>query len=179
MKQFVLILTTTLLMASCATTLTPFTDDLRKENNWSKQQMAQIQFYVSTDVILQRKLKMEGEGSEIVSGKIRMVNGERMEEVLIPRGTPGVITFNPEDNRIGVSFEDGDDRYLMFGPDANRDDRYYVLASDWQNRIGKVNYEGKTWFMSTPSGNAYLLVDLKKVNQYQKQQRQAKGRTIN
>lgn len=179
MKQLVLFLSASLVLASCATTLTPFTDNLRKENNWGKEQLAQIQFYVSTDVVLQRKLKLESDGSEIISGKIRVVNGERLEEVIIPRGTPGVITFNPADNRIGVSFEDGDDRYLMFGPDADRGSKYYVLASDWQNRVGKINYEGKTWFMSSPGGNAYLLVDLKKVNQYQKQQRKAKGRTIN
>lgn len=179
MKQLVLFSLVSVLMVSCATTLTPFTDDLRKENGWSKEQIQKIQFYVSEDVILQRKLKLDSEGSEIISGKIRMVNGERMEEVIIPRGTPGVITFNPADNRVGVSFEDGDDRYLMFGPVSTRGNRYYVLASDWKNRVGKVTYEGKTWFMSEAGGRAYLLVDLKKINKSQKHQRTAKGRTIN
>lgn len=175
MKQTLLYLVVVLMMTSCAS-LQPLTDQMIAENKWTDADLQRIQFYLSAPITIQRKLTAES--SEIVSGKIRVVNGERIEEVVIPKGTPGVFTFNPVDNRLGISFEDGDDRYLMFGPNPNRGDKYYLLASDWNNGVGKVQYEGKTWYTTKDSGWAHLLVDLKKIVKQERQQRTAKGRTI-
>lgn len=176
MKTYLLLFPTLLLlMASCAT-YQPLTEKDRVENNWTDTELKQVQFYLSSDIVIQRKLG--NETSTIQNGKVRIINGERVEEVIIKKGTPGVLV-NTADNRIGISFEDGDDQYLMFGANKGKGGRYYLLASDWQNNVGKVTYEGKTFFCTPESGNAFITLDLKKLHQLEKQQRTAKGRKLN
>ncbi len=175
MKTYLLLLPALLLMASCAT-YQPLTEHDRADNKWTEADLKQVQFYVSSDIIIQRKLG--NETSTIQNGKVRIVNGERVEEVIIKKGTPGVL-ISTEDNRMAVSFEDGDNQFLMFGPNKTKGGRYYLLASDWKNNVGKVTYEGQTYFCSPESGKAYLTLDIKKLHQLEKDQRTAKGRKLN
>lgn len=176
MKTYLLLLPLVLLAASCAS-YQPLTEKDRTENKWTENELKQVQFYLSSDIVIQRKLG--NETSNIQNGKVRIINGERIEEVIIKKGTPGVLVYSAADNRVGISFEDGDDRYLMFGPNKGRGGRYYLLASDWQNKVGKVQYEGQTFYCTPESGEAFLTLDLKKLHQIEKQQRTAKGRKIN
>ena len=129
-------------LSSCSTKLTYFTEDLYEEQGWSEDELKQIQFYVSKDIVLKRQLT--GAKSEIISGKIKVENGRKIEEVVIPKGTPGAFLFSPKEDRFAVSFEEGGDkRFLMFGPSPKYSDRFVMLASDWKQRGGKVNYDGK------------------------------------
>lgn len=176
MKTYLLLLLPALLlMASCAS-YQPLTENDRIENNWNAKELKKVQFYLSSDIIIQRKLG--NESSTIENGKVRIVNGERIEEVIIRKGTPGILV-NTANNNIGISFEDGDDKYLMFGANKGKGGRYYLLASDWKNNVGKVTYEGKTYFCTPESGKAFLTLDMKKLHQLEKDQRTAKGRKIN
>ncbi len=175
MKTYLLLFPALLLLASCAT-YQPLTEKDRTENNWTEKELKQVQFYLSSDIVIERKLG--NETSTIKNGKVRIVNGERIEEVIIKKGTPGILVSNTVDNRLGISFEDGDDRYLMFGPNKGKGGRYYLLASDWQNDVGKVQYEGQTYFCTPASGKAFLTLDLKKLYQTEKDQRKAKGRKV-
>jgi hypothetical protein len=175
MKTWLLLPLVALLWASCAS-YQPLTEKDRLQNNWTEKQLKQVQYYLSSDIVIQRKLG--NETSTIQNGKVRIVNGERIEEVVIKKGTPGVLVFSSVDNRIGISFEDGDDKFLMFGANKSQGGRYYLLASDWQNQVGKVQYEGKTYFCTPESGKAFLTLDLKKLYQIEKDKRTAKGRTL-
>ena len=162
---------------ACSPKLRPFTQDLYNDFNWSDSELKRIQFYVSDDIVLHREAK-SGQ-SEIISGEIKVVDGRRVEEVIIRRGTPGVLLFKPKDNRFAVSFEEGsDERFLMFGPSPKANGRYVLLASDWNRRKGKVSYDGKTF--TTPSSSAFaaLMVDLRKINKVSVKSRQAGGRKI-
>jgi hypothetical protein len=174
MKAYLLLLPALLFMASCAT-YHPLTERDRAENKWTETELKQVQFYLSSDIVIQRKLG--NESSTIQNGKVRIINGERVEEIIIKKGTPGVLV-NTADNRIGISFEDGDDQFLMFGPNKSKGGRYYLLARDWQNNVGKVSYEGKTYFCTPESGKAFITLDLKKLHQLDKEQRTAKGRKL-
>ena len=73
------------LFSSCGPKLTPFTQQLYDENNWSDDELKRIQFYTSDDIILFRELS-RGE-SEIVSGEIKIRNGRKIDEVVIKKGT--------------------------------------------------------------------------------------------
>ena len=131
-----------ILLSSCGPTLTPFTQRLYEENNWTESELKRIQFYLSDDVVMRRELT--GSKSEIVSGEIKLVDGRRVEEIIIRNGTPGVFMFSPKSNRFAVSFEEGGkDRFLMFGPNPKANNRYVLLASDWNRHTGKVTYAGK------------------------------------
>ncbi len=175
MKTYLLLLPFALLLASCST-YKPLTEKDRIENNWTEKELKQVQFYLSSDIVIQRKLGSET--STIQNGKVRIVNGERIEEIIIKKGTPGVLVYNSVDNRVGISFEDGDDKFLMFGANKGKGGRYYLLASDWQNQVGKVQYEGQTYYCTPESGKAFLTLDLKKLHQIELEKRTAKGRKI-
>ncbi|MEL6989188.1 MAG: hypothetical protein AAGK97_15355 [Bacteroidota bacterium] len=165
-----------LLFSSCSPQLSPFTERLQDEFDWSENELQQIQFYTSKDIVLQRDFS-SGE-STITGGKIRVINGREVEEVVIRRGTPGVLMFTPKENRFAVSFEEGDEKYLMFGPNPKAGGKFVLLAKDWRRNTGKVSYDGRIY--NTPSSSAYanLMVDLKKLRKLSVKSRKAKGRTV-
>ncbi len=172
-----MLLTVISFLASCSPRLTPFTKDLQVENDWSESELKEIQFYLSRDIVLYRSAK--NSDAKIEDGKIRMVDGRKVEEVVIESGTPGVMVFSPKDNRIAVSFEEGSDkRFLMFGPSPKYGDKYVLLAKEWKKRKGEVTYEGKTYYTNAESAYAALMVDLKKHKRTKVKSRYPKGRKI-
>lgn len=139
--------------------------------------MKKVQFYLSENIVMQREVS--GSKMDIVSGEIKIVDGRKVEEVVIPRGTPGILLFRPKDDRFAVSFEaGGDDRYLIFGPNPKVGGRFVLLASEWNRSNGIVTYDGKKWEVESNSAYSSLMVDLKKIRQVSVSSRTAKGRTI-
>lgn len=175
MKKLFLFFAIATAFASCKN-LVPYTDNMKKEHSWSEDQIRHIQFYVSHDVILHRELA-EG-NTQIVSGKIKMINGRKAEEIIIREGTKGVLTEMPKENRMYVSFEMGDDHYLTFGVNPGMGDKYVLLASDWNQGVGKVHYAGQEFWTDPDSKYAYLMVDLRKIQKMDLKQRFAKGRSV-
>lgn len=162
--------------SSCSPTLRPFTQRLYEENEWSESELKRVQFYLSQDIVLRRQASRAS--SRIEEGAIKVRNGRKVEEVVIRKGTPGVLLFIPKDERFAVSFEDND-KFLMFGPNPKAGDRYVLLASDWNNRQGKVTYgEGKYW-VDANNGIASLMVDLKRVRNTSVKSRTVGGRKVN
>lgn len=165
-----------LLFSACGPTLSPFTQKLYNDSGWSESELKRIQFYLSDDIVLRRQVT-EG-SSEIIRGEIKMVNGRKVEEVLIKRNTPGVFVFSPKEKRFAVSFEASDDVYLMFGPNPKFGNKYSLLASDWKRRQGSVTYDGRKWNVDGSDALASLMVDLKKTRKVSVNSRVAKGRKI-
>lgn len=175
LKIAVLALSIIAFLPSCKN-LVPYTDAMKTNHNWTNEQVKGIQFYVSHDVVLRRELTQGS--TEIVAGKIKMVDGRKVDEILIPAGTPGVVTDAPNSSKMLVSFEVGDDHYLSFGVNPKVGEKYVLLASDWNNGIGKVHYAGNEYYTDRDSKYAYLLVDLRRVDKMQMNAHIAKGRKI-
>jgi len=166
-----------LLLSACSPKLTPFTEELKTTNQWSESDLKKIQFYLSEDVKIRRQVT---EGStEIIRGEIKMENGKKIEEIIIPKGTPGIVTTMGDGSRLSIAFENGNERFLMFGPNEKQNGRYTLRASEWRNQMGKVNYGGKTYITTAGDGYACLMVDLKKISDVNVKSRVAKGRTVN
>ncbi len=164
--------------ASCGPNLRPFTQNLYDQYQWSDSELKRIQFYLSDDITLYRELT--GGSSEIISGEIKIVDGRRVEQVVIRRGTPGVLLFKPKDNRFAIGFEaNSDERFLIFGPNPKASNRYALMASDWDRREGTVTYEGRKWSVNSGSAFSSLMVDLKKINKVESSSRTAGGRRVN
>lgn len=165
-----------LLIFGCSPNYRPFTEDLQNSYQWSEDDLKHIQFYLSNDIILRRELS-KGE-SVIEGGRIVLEEGRRVEEIIFEEGTPGVLVFMPKSNRMAVSFEEGDDKFLMFGPHPKQNDRYMLLGSEWNRRTGQITYQGKKY--RTPSASAYagLLVDLNRVTKISRSRHRASGRRI-
>jgi len=175
MRKIFLFLAIASLLSSCKN-LVPYTDAMKKKYNWGENEIKRIQFYVSHDIILHREL-VKG-STDIVRGKIKTIHGSKVEEIIIPSGTKGIVTEIPNDKKLLVSFELSDDRYLSFGVNPNAGDKYVMLASDWINEMGKVHYAGAEYYTDPDSKYAALLVDLRKIENMQVKQRVAKGRKI-
>ena len=172
----ILALFSIVLFGACSNKLSYFTDELNERYRWTDDELKKIQFYVSQDIVLKREIN--GGDREIVSGKIKIEDGRQIEEVVIKKGTPGAFLFSPKEDRFAIGFEEGNERYLIFGPSPKYIDRFVLLASDWDRRTGEVSYDNKTWRVSSDNAYAALLVDLRKINKVDVNSRVAKGRKV-
>ncbi len=174
--SFVGFLFLTIILSSCGPTYSPFTQRLYEDYRWEEEELQQIQFYLSEDIVLRREYA--GGSSEIIAGEITVVEGRDMEEVVIRRGTPGVFLFSPKQNRFAISFDEEGD-YLMFGPNPKLGNRYALLASHWRRNEGVITYGGRKYRVDSRSAYATLMVDLKRVQRNSSHSKVASGRRIN
>jgi hypothetical protein len=165
-----------LVLFSACNRLSYFTDELNDRYRWTEAELKKIQFYVSQDIVLKREVT--GGDREVVSGRIKIEDGRKIEEVVVKKGTPGAYLFSPKEDRFAIGFEESNDRYLIFGPSPKYSDRFVLLASDWDRRSGEVTYDNKTWRVSSDNAYAALLVDLRKINKVDVNSRVAKGRKV-
>jgi hypothetical protein len=152
---------------SCSPTLTPFTQKLHNEYKWGESDLKRIQFYLSDDIVLRRRVT-EGQ-TRIQNGKIKTINGEKIEELIFKAGTPCVYLFSPKETRFAISFEQSDPpKYLMFGPNPKYGNRYVLLGKEWNNNTGTISYDAESWYTTSESAYACLLVDLKRATSVEK-----------
>lgn len=162
---------------SCSPTLTPFTQKIYESHKWSDEELKQIQFYLSDDIVLRRRVS-EGE-TKIQNGKIISVDGEKTEEVIFKRGTPCVYLFAPKEERFAISFEYSEPpQFLMFGPNPKFSNRYVLLAKEWNRNSGTISYRDTSWYTTSESAFAGLLVDIKRASSIQRKTSVAKGQKI-
>ncbi len=165
------------LLASCSPRLTPLTEDLREQNRWSEQELSQIQFYLSEDLILSRE-RRSGQ-TDIVQGRVRVENGRDIEEIVFKRGTPGVVLFSPKDENLAIGFDSRDDsKYLLFGSNPKQGGKYTLLAKDWKRYRGSVTYAGETWNVSAANADVNLLLNLKRRGKVDRNVQSPGGRRI-
>jgi hypothetical protein len=133
----------------------------------------QVQYFNDRKFILQRNISKDE--ARVVGGKVKFINGQYVERIVIRKMTPGVCEdFGPE--FINVSFETGENRKLRFS--ANYKGRYQISAIEWRRGFGKVDYD-TTFFYILPGGERTTL-KVKKMDVYfiKKDERVAPGRTI-
>ena len=176
MKIIIASLFMLVLLGSCKN-LVPYTDSLKTKHNLTEEQMKHLQFYLSDPIVLQRHVA-DGGSTQVLAGKVHIINGEKVEEVIIPSGTPGVLVKD-ENGKLEVSFERDDNHYLRFGANPDRYQSFVLLAGEWKGKIGTVNYAGQKYYTSPESADAILMIDLHKISNYQKEERVAKGRKAN
>ena len=86
--------------------------------------------------------------------------------------------FSPKANRFAISFEEGEDSFLMFGPNKKAGGKFVLLAKEWDRRVGKVTYKGKTYNTTSQSAMAALLVDVDKARKVSRKTKKVGGRKI-
>ncbi len=159
---------------SCSPRLTYINNDMIKQNKWSEEDLKRIQFYLSDNIILTRKLS-SGE-STISGGKILIKDGQKIEQVVFKKGTPGILLFIPKENRYAISFDNSStDKYLVFGPNPKMNSRFALMAKEWDRYMGTVSYNGQTYETSSHSAFSALMVNLKRAQDYDKNVEVVKG----
>lgn len=176
-RNFISLIAISSLLLSCAPKI-PFTQSIRNEHNLKAADLKVLQFYNSHDIVLNRAEKSESE-QETVEGTLTIKTGQSVEQIIIKEGTPGLVQSVPGRKKLRVSFEVGDNEGLMFGV-ANKkvNERYSLMAPDWQGNRGKIQYNGQTYYTSRNSGDTYLQFKMRRLNRYIKKQRVVKGRKI-
>jgi len=164
-------------MGSCSKNLTYFTKSLADSNNWSEQDLKQIQFYASQDIKLYRS--RSGGDTEIRDGKIIKKGKRKTDEIVIKSGTPGVLLFVPKEDRYAVSFDDSG-YYLIFGPGDKTRGRFTLRAKKWKpNRNGGIITYGDTEYLTgNDSAYAALMVDMKRATSTKVSRGTASGRKV-
>jgi len=164
-------------MFSACKTYVPFTKKLKTENNWSENDLKKIQFYLSNTIVLHRQFG--NSETKIESGVIKTVDGKQVEEIVIRKGTPGVVVQKIGEKKMTVSFEIADDYFLTFGAYQNKGGRYYLMLKDYKkDSWSKVTYVGKEFYISPESLLAFLQIDMKKILKEERNQRVAAGRKL-
>lgn len=177
LSQLQLIVSSLLFTFSCSPTLTYLNNDMIKENKWTEEDLKKIQFYLSENIVLTRSLS-SGE-STIESGKIKIKNGKKIEQIVFKKGTPGILMFFPKEERFAISFDNSSpDKYLVFGANPKMNSRYALLAKEWDRYSGTVTYNGQTYETSSHSAFSSLLVNLKSAKKIERSTEIAKGNKL-
>jgi hypothetical protein len=166
-----------LAVPGCASQRVAFTQHLRTQYDLTGDGLKKLQYYVSSDVTLQREFRSE-EGEVSGSHKLVRKEGGLVEQVIVRAGTPGIATEVGETS-LAVSFEPGSS--LFFGsPPADRDpDRKYKLsAKRWEEHYGELEYAGKTFYAVDGSGQAFLEVVLESLNAVEQRKKVLPGMTL-
>jgi len=173
-------------LGGCAT-LTPFTHEIRQQYALSDSSLKQIQYYISGPMTLQRDLA-KGESLALPSHMLKVVNGRRVEEVIIPRRTPGVAV-QTNDTMLWISFEQG--HFMPFTCTELPGHYQHVKSSYHPSLVNfrgngqsgvaageKVEYDGE-WYESAFNGDVpHLLIDLRKLNRLRRNAGTVPGREL-
>ncbi len=175
MRNLFTILTVAVLFSSCTVYLSPYTSHTQDQTSFNEEQLKKVQFYLEGDITLTRDLS--NSETEITSGEIKIVNGQKVEQIIIRSGTPGVVIRAENEDTFIVSF-DADGTFLRFGANADYGGKYTLMAKKWDGRAGIVDYGGKEYRSTPESIYAYLTVNMKKINNTTVESKEAGGRTI-
>ncbi len=157
MKNAFLIGATAILFASCSTPKTYFSASIRSRVEHSSIELSKLQYYVDRDVEIRREV--ESRTAKIETGVIKLENGKYVNIITLKKNTPGVCTRTYPD-KIDVSFEVGDGKYLTFGKLKNADINaaYTLYANSWMNDMGAITYDGKQYYILPAGSEAKLMI---------------------
>lgn len=184
MRYILPLLFITVVLSSCSTSRLYLTVDTRKQIEKAEIALTQVQFFNSEEIVLIRQLSKEDIGVD--KGRIRIENGRQVEEVIIPRNTPGVCELFDE-KTLKVSFETGDGKQIPFlverrNGTVTEDSHFKIGAKEWVttsrgNKVGKVDYDGKVYTLIRGL-NSRLLIEKSTLNNVERDTRVAKGRKL-
>ncbi|MGB0881329.1 MAG: hypothetical protein ACPGSO_00135 [Vicingaceae bacterium] len=174
---FIVVLGAITLFSSCKST-TPFTNGVRTKYNLDDAKLKKMQFYISSDITLQRGEQGQNSQELDEDGKLVISSSASLDNILVDGKTPGVCVKVLTGNKLAISFFESDDQYLVFG-DPNNRGRYNLMGAEWKNGKGKINFGGKTYYIMPGGAGAYLKFEMKKVKDYKSTSKKAKGRTVN
>lgn len=167
---------TVLALASCGTPKTYFTSSVRSNIESSNIPMSKLQFYVDRDVELRREVSSAN--AKVSAGVVKFENGKYVNIITLRKNTPGVCTRAYGD-KMDVSFEVGDGRYLTFG-EVKRDSRapYTLYADNWGKVYGEIKYNGLTYYILPGGSEARLMIKKSSLNTLEVNKHEMKGRKV-
>lgn len=176
-KTIIPLVVAALVVSSCAPRV-PFTQSLRQEYKLTQEELSAIQFYTSDDIVL---IAGEGDVREKATtqdGALAIRRGQRVEEIIIPAGTPCVVDMVIDGERLAMRFGSGPKEYLVFGTLQQRGGYYTLQALEWNNGVGTIVYGDKTFTTQRGDNQTYLLIKLKSIRQITRDQQIVRGQRL-
>jgi hypothetical protein len=165
------------LMMSCGVKI-PFTDDLKAEYDLNESNLKKVQFYSSSTIILERS-KTSGVQKADSDGKLVSNKSSEQDRIIIPPNTKCVFDSYGPSGEVFIRFEAGAGRTMKFAIRPNQATGKYYLEADWkQEKGGQLSYGNETYYATSTSGSAYLMVVLKKLQRTKRKDRVVKGMKI-
>ena len=184
MKHLPLLAIIAIAFSSCSTNRMLLTVDTRQQIEKAGVDLSQVQFYNSEEIILARQLSKEE--VKVAEGKVRIENGKRIEEIIIPANTPGICELKDE-KTLKVSFDAGEGRTIPFLVERRGDmvvsgSYFKIGAKQWVSttrgrKVGKLDYEGKVYNLVRGS-DSRLMIDKAVLNKVKRDTHVAKGRKL-
>ncbi|MFN0274566.1 MAG: hypothetical protein ACKVPJ_02380 [Chitinophagales bacterium] len=175
MKNLTSFLSISILFISCSSYMSPYTERVQNDAQLTIEELKQIQFYLSHTIVLYRDAGSAEK--EIEDGELKVKKGQQIEEIVIEAGTPGVVVARDDKGNLLVSF-DSEGNVLRFGVNHNSNGKYTLMAKDWAGHTGIVMYGNQEYKTSPQSSYAYLMLNMKQVNNTTIESREAAGRTL-
>ena len=162
-----------LLLWSCSQTI-PFTGQVQQKYKLSENDLKGLQFFTSSEIVL---YKASGDAEARTAGGSLIVESDRqVDRIVIPRGTPGtVVQVYPD--KLAVSFDTDAGKNLLFGS-KYIDGNYRLMAQTWDKKHGELVYGRERYIAAPGSGEAFLLIKLKKMQHTKVKSEVAGGRRI-
>lgn len=155
--------------------LVPFTTNLMEKYGLTKEDLRQVQFYISEEIIMEKELT--GKKNEIASGKIKTFSDKRVDEIVIKRKTPCLVVDTNSKGNLKVSFSENNEKTLNFGSTPETI-RFVLFAEKWNGRVGVVNYGGEKYQVRGFGYDASLSVKMKDIRKVKKNKTKEKGRKL-
>jgi hypothetical protein len=156
----------------------PFTKALKQRIENNHLDIKKIQFFVDQRLVLRRS--MGTQKNDIKSGVILFENGQYINEVIIPKNTPGVC-MGVNGDRLLVSFEIQNNN-VEFGPGGMNEAYFTLYARNWSGGTADITYDNKTYKVQCAScfnaGDVKLGVRKSEADKLQKTQRVVEGRKV-
>lgn len=173
--KYLFLISALLLLGSCATKV-PYTDRLKNEYDLDIRTMKKIQFYTSSTIILNRS---ESTGNQSVSdGKIVLNESNNSDRVIIYPNTKCIFEKFGESGEVYIRFEQGDGKTLKFKVRQNSATGQYYLDANWKSNQGELTYDNQKYYIDAKTGNAYLLIAMKKLKKTKRKDRIVKGMKV-
>jgi hypothetical protein len=164
-------------ISSCSSSKTYFTSSVRSQVERSEVPVTKLQFYVDRDVELRREVASSN--TQVSAGIIKFENGKYVNIITLKKNTPGVCTKTYED-KIDVSFEVGEGRYLTFGKLKRQYNAPYTLYADsWNRDLGQISYDGQKYFILPGGSEARLMIKKSVLQTVKVDKREMNGRKVN
>jgi hypothetical protein len=157
----------------------PFTKQLRQRIENNHLDIKKVQFFVDQKLILRRS--MGAQKNDIKSGVILFENGQYINEVIIPKNTPGICTGVTSDGLV-VSFEQQNNNSIEFGPGGLNGSYFTLYARNWSGGMADMTYDNKTYKVQCATcynaGDIKLVVRQSEADKLEKTQRVVEGRKV-
>jgi hypothetical protein len=176
--KYTLLFIVGILLASCGTKV-PYTNEIRDEFSLdSDKQLRKVQFFTSATIILEKSKSQEGQGTTD-DGALVTSSSSQQDRVIIPVNTKCIFEGYGPNGELMLRFETGVGKTISFTVRANQASGKYYLVADWsQDKGGKLTYGNETFYANSSSGNAYLMVVLKKLQKTKRKDRVVKGMKV-